>query len=82
MKEMYHSIVFGLLPSVWQETLNPWMRFPSSKKLVFIYGLLKNQVDNFAEANKKSASFKADSSYFSYDFKFQVGRTGLEPVTP
>jgi len=27
-----------------------------------------NQVDNSAEANKKTASFKADSSDFSYDY--------------
>ena len=41
-----------------------------------------NQVDNFAEANRKSASFKADSSNFSFDNGYLVGRTGLEPVTP
>ena len=36
----------------------------------------------FVEANEKSASLKADSSDFSYDCEFQIGRTGLEPVTP
>ncbi len=41
-----------------------------------------NQVDNFAEANKKSASSKAGSSNFSFDNGYLVGRTGLEPVTP
>jgi hypothetical protein len=33
---------------------------------IFHFGLLKNQVDNFAEANKKSASNEADPSHFSF----------------
>ena len=34
--ETYHSVVLGLNPSVWQESLNPWMRFSRSKMLAFI----------------------------------------------
>jgi hypothetical protein len=46
---------------------------------------LKNQVYNFGEADKKSASFRIDSSYSSFDldkFYFLVGRAALEPATP
>ena len=41
-----------------------------------------NEVDNIAEANKKSAPFEADSSDFSFDFQVLVDRAGLLPVTP
>ncbi len=41
-----------------------------------------NEVDNIAEANKKSAPFEADSSDFSFDFQYLVSREGFEPSTP
>ena len=34
--ETYHSVVLGLNPSVWQDSLNSQIRFSSSKMLVFI----------------------------------------------
>ena len=40
-----------------------------------------NQVDNFAEANKKSAPKEADSSQFSFVFQLMVSRLGFEPRT-
>ena len=89
-KAVYHSMVFGLLPSVWQESLKPSIRVFSSKTLVSISASLKNQVDinrdnqvdTFVEAKEKSASIETDSSVFSFNFQFLVGRAGLEPATP
>jgi hypothetical protein len=89
-KVIYQSTVFGLLPSVRQESLKPSIRVFSSKTLVSISASYKNQVDTyrdnqvdtFVEAKEKSASIETDSSVFSFDFQFLVGRAGLEPATP
>jgi hypothetical protein len=76
MKLVYHSTVLGLLPSVWQESLKPSIMVFSSKTLDSISAFFENQVDinrdnqvdAFAEANKKSTPTEADSSVFSFDF--------------
>ncbi len=92
-KQVYHSMVLMLLPSVWYESLKPSIRVFSSKMLESILTSFKNQVDTdpdnqvdiFAEAKENRPQSRPIPAILALIFSYYgllVARAGLEPATP
>lgn len=55
---MYHSVVLGLRPSVWQESLNPWIRLIDTKSSSAVFSPDGNHIVYASKIDSKSNKYE------------------------